>query len=56
MAEFDGERVSGTLKGDSADSYKLAVWTSAAGYTYAAYVESGLSAEEWSELIESCME
>ena len=56
MAEFDGERTSGTLKGDSADSYKLAVWTSIDGYTYAAYVDSGLSSEEWSVLIESCTE
>ena len=56
MAEFDGERVSGTLKGDSADSYELAVWTSIDGYTYAAYVERGLSTEEWSELIDSCTE
>ncbi len=45
-AEFDGEYSSGTLKG-KADSYELAVWTTADGFTYSAYAEGGLSAKEW---------
>ena len=51
-AEFDGEKTSGTLKGDKADSYKLACWTSADGFTYAAYVDEGLNEKEWFEIIE----
>ena len=51
MAEFDGEKCSGTFKGNSPDKYELAVWTSADGYTYAAYVTGGMSAAEWQEVI-----
>ena len=50
-AEFDGEDRSGTLKGD-ADSYKLAVWTTADGFTYAAYLDEGLTDEEWFRVID----
>lgn len=49
--EFDGERRSGTLKGDLND-YKLAVWTTSEGYTYAAFVEEGLTDEEWQMIID----
>ena len=50
-AEFDGEDRSGTLKGD-AGSYKLAVWTTADGFTYAAYLDEGLTDEEWFRVID----
>ena len=51
MAEFDGEKRSGTLKGNSPDRYELAVWTSDDGFTYAAYVTGGLSMSDWQPII-----
>lgn len=53
-AEFEKEGYSGTLKGDSEDGYRLAIWTSSDGYTYAAFIEEGLSEDEWYALVESC--
>ena len=50
-AEFDGEYISGTLKG-KADSYELAVWTTADGFTYSAYAEGGLTEKEWSVIVD----
>ena len=50
--EFDGTDRSGTLKGKP-DEYKLAVWTSKDGFTYAAYVEEGLTDKEWFGIIDS---
>lgn len=54
ILEFDGEKVSGELKGDRADDFSLAVWTDIYGYTYAAYIDGGISSEDWNKLIESC--
>lgn len=51
-AEFDGEDRSGTLKG-KAGNYQLAVWTTADGYTYAAFIEEGLTENQWFEIIDS---
>ena len=51
-AEFDGEDRSGTLKGKAGD-YQLAVWTTADGYTYAAFIEEGLTENQWFEIIDS---
>ncbi len=50
--EFDGEDRSGTLKG-KAGNYQLAVWTTADGYTYAAFIEEGLTENQWYEIIDS---
>ena len=55
MIEFDGERVSGTLKGDSPEKYQLAVWSSIDGYIYAAYFEAGLKESEWNKIIDDCV-
>lgn len=49
---IDGKDRSGTLKGEMND-YKLAVWTTADGFTYAAYVEDGLTDTEWQEIIDN---
>jgi hypothetical protein len=50
--EFDGTDRSGTLKGKAGD-YQLAVWTTADGYTYAAFIEEGLTENQWFEIIDS---
>ncbi len=55
MVEFDGERVSGTLKGDRPEKYQLAVWSSIDGYIYAAYFEAGLKYSEWNKIIDDCV-
>ena len=52
---FDGEYSSGTLKGKE-DDYQLAVWTTEDGFTYAAYVEDGLTDSEWQNIIDSLNE
>ncbi len=48
--EFDGSDCSGTLKGEM-NAFKLAIWTTKEGYTYAAYVEDGLTDSEWQKII-----
>ncbi len=50
--EFDGSDSSGTLKGEMND-FKLAVWTTKEGFTYAAYIEEGLTDSEWQKIIDS---
>ncbi len=52
MAEFDGEKRSGTLKGNKG-KYVLAIWTDIDGYAYAAYVEKGMNESDWFSLIDS---
>ncbi len=48
--EFDGRDCSGTLKGEM-NAFKLAIWTTKEGYTYAAYIEDGLTDSEWQKII-----
>ncbi len=48
--EFDGRDCSGTLKGEM-NAFKLAIWTTKEGYTYAAYIEDGLTDSEWQIII-----
>lgn len=49
-AVFCGEETSGTLRGKG-DTFVSASWTSADGFTYAAYIEEGLTLDEWTQLI-----
>ena len=50
--EFDGVSCSGTIEGKGND-YKLAKWVSDDGYTYACYIDGGLTEKEWLKMIDS---
>ena len=54
IAEFDGVTTSGSFKGDKAERFQLAVWTSSDGFTYAAYLSDGVDTSDWYEIIADC--